>query len=131
MNFTMALAVSATEPAMTLYGIKNCDTVKKSRAWFAGRGIDMSFHDLRADGLQPEVLRRWLAAVGAERLVNRNGTTWRALTPEQQAIADDDALVALLLAKPTLIRRPVVEIGDAVAVGFVPDRWAQLRETEA
>lgn len=110
---------------MTLYGIKNCDTVKKSRAWFAGRGIEIPFHDLRVDGLDDARLRRWLTAVGAARLVNRSGTTWRALTPEQHTVTDDDALIALLLAKPTLIRRPVVQIGDTVTVGFVPDTWAQ------
>jgi Spx/MgsR family transcriptional regulator len=116
---------------MTLYGIKNCDTVKKSRAWFAGRGVDMPFHDLRADGLQVDDLRRWLKAAGASRLVNRSGTTWRALTPDQQAITDDAALVALLVAQPTLIRRPVVQIGDTITVGFVPDTWAGLLETAA
>lgn len=116
---------------MTLYGIKNCDTVKKSRAWFAGRGIDMPFHDLRTDGLQADLLRRWLAAVGAARLVNRSGTTWRGLTPAQQAVTDEDALIALLLAQPTLIRRPVVEIRDTLTVGFVPDTWAGLLESGA
>lgn len=127
----MAPGASATESCMTLYGIKNCDTVKKSRAWFAGRGIEMSFHDLRVDGLEDARVRRWLAMVGPTRLVNRSGTTWRALTPEQQAVADDDALIALLLAQPSLIRRPVVEIGDTVTVGFVPDNWAGLLEAGA
>jgi arsenate reductase len=116
---------------MTLYGIKNCDTVKKSRAWFAGRGIEMPFHDLRTDGLEADIVRRWLAAVGAARLVNRSGTTWRTLTPAQQAITDEDALIALLLAQPTLIRRPVVRIGDTITVGFVPDTWADLLEAGA
>jgi Spx/MgsR family transcriptional regulator len=116
---------------MTLYGIKNCDTVRKSRAWFAARGIDMPFHDLRTDGLHADVLRRWLAAVGKARLVNRGGTTWRALTPAQQAVTDEDTLIALLLAKPTLIRRPVVEIRDTLTVGFVPDTWAGLLEAGA
>jgi Spx/MgsR family transcriptional regulator len=113
---------------MTLYGIKHCDTVKKSRAWFAARGIDVAFHDLRTDGLHADLLRRWLAAVGEARLVNRGSTTWRALTPDQQAVRDGDALIALLLARPTLIRRPVVELADTVTVGFVPDAWAGLLE---
>lgn len=113
---------------MTLYGIRNCDTVKKSRAWFAARGIDMPFHDLRTEGLDANVLRRWLAAVGEARLVNRSGTTWRALTPDQQAAREGGALIALLLAQPTLIRRPVVEMGDTVTVGFVPDTWTGLFE---
>jgi arsenate reductase-like glutaredoxin family protein len=87
---------------MTLYGIPNCDTVKKARAWFAAHAIDMPFHDL----------------------VNRRGTSWRRLSAEQQAACDDPtALTELLLAQPTLIRRPVVEIGDHITVGFVPDTW--------
>nr|ART38568.1 G98 [uncultured bacterium] len=113
---------------MTLYGIKNCDTVKKSRAWFAGRGIQMPFHDLRSDGLDTTTAHRWLAQVGAARLVNRSGTTWRALTPQQQSVTQDDDLIALLLAQPTLIRRPVVEIGDSITVGYAPDAWAGLLE---
>ncbi|WP_372720834.1 arsenate reductase [Immundisolibacter sp.] len=116
---------------MTLYGIKNCDTVKKSRAWFAARGVQMPFHDLRRDGLDDLRARRWLAALGATRLVNRSGTTWRALTAEQQTIPDDDTLIALLRAQPALIRRPVVELGDRITVGFVPDAWIGMLEANA
>ena len=112
---------------MTLYGIPNCDTVKKSRAWFAARGVDIAFHDLRRDALDAEHLTRWLHALGAERLLNRSGTTWRKLGADQQRAADDDAtLIPLLLAQPTLIRRPVVEIDGKVTAGFVPDVWQSL-----
>ena len=112
---------------MTLYGIPNCDTVKKSRAWFAARGVDIAFHDLRRDGVDSERLTRWLHALGAARLLNRSGTTWRKLGTDQQRAADDDAtLIPLLLAQPTLIRRPVVEIGGEVTAGFVPDVWQSL-----
>jgi Spx/MgsR family transcriptional regulator len=112
---------------MTLYGIPNCDTVKKSRAWFAARGVDIAFHDLRRDGLDTERLTRWLRALGAARLLNRSGTTWRKLGADQQCAADNDAtLIALLLAQPTLIRRPVVEIGGKITAGFVPDVWQEL-----
>lgn len=112
---------------MTLYGIPNCDTVKKARAWFATRGVDVAFHDLRCDGLDAARLTRWLDAAGASRLVNRSGTTWRRLSVEQQrAIDDGPALVELLQAQPTLIRRPVMEIGDQVVVGFAPDTWLSL-----
>ena len=117
---------------MTLYGIPNCDTVKKSRAWFAARGVDIAFHDLRRDGLDAARLTRWLDALGAARLVNRGGTTWRRLSVEQQRAVDDEpALVELLLAQPTLIRRPVVEIGDEVVAGFAPDTWSSLLEDDA
>jgi Spx/MgsR family transcriptional regulator len=112
---------------MTLYGIPNCDTVKKSRAWFAARGVDIAFHDLRRDGLDAERLTRWLHALGATRLLNRSGTTWRKLDADRQRAADNNAtLIALLLEQPTLIRRPVVEIGDEVTTGFVPDVWQTL-----
>ena len=112
---------------MTLYGIPNCDTVKKARAWFAARGVDIVFHDLRRDGVDAERLTRWLHALGTARLLNRSGTTWRKLGADQQQAADDDAtLIPLLLAQPTLIRRPVVEIGGAVTAGFVPDVWQTL-----
>ncbi len=112
---------------MTLYGIPNCDTVKKSRAWFAARGVDIAFHDLRRDGLDSAHLARWLYALGAARLLNRSGTTWRKLDADQQRAADDEAtLIPLLLAQPTLIRRPVVEFGGAVTAGFLPDVWQTL-----
>ncbi len=112
---------------MTLYGIPNCDTVKKARAWFAAHDIDMPFHDLRRDGLDATRLTGWLAALGADALVNRRGTTWRRLSAEQQAACDDPAtLTELLLAQPALIRRPVVEIGNRTTVGFVPDTWQVL-----
>lgn len=112
---------------MTLYGIPNCDTVKKARAWFAAHDIDMPFHDLRRDGLDAPRLTGWLDALGADALVNRRGTTWRRLSTEQQAACDDPAtLTELLLAQPALIRRPVVEIGNRTTVGFVPDTWQVL-----
>ena len=111
---------------MTLYGIKNCDTVKKSRLWFAEHGIDMRFHDLRADGLDAATARRWLAQIGPDRLLNRSGTTWRRLTPAQQALSDHENLLALLLAQPTLIRRPLVDFGPVLTVGYVPGAWRGL-----
>ncbi len=111
---------------MTLYGIKNCDTVKKSRLWFAEQGIDMRFHDLRADGLDAAAVRRWLAQIGPDRLLNRSGTTWRKLTPVQQALSDPEDLLALLLAQPTLIRRPLVDFGSVLTVGYVPGAWQAL-----
>jgi Spx/MgsR family transcriptional regulator len=117
---------------MTLYGIPNCDTVKKSRAWFAARGVDLTFHDLRRDGLDAARLARWLEALGAARLVNRSGTSWRKLgADQQQAIDDPAALLALLQAQPTLIRRPVVEIGDRLTAGFVPEVWQALLGLDA
>ncbi len=107
-----------------LYGIPNCDTVRKARRWLDERGVAYRFHDLRADGLRAEVVAHWLAAVGYETLINTRGTTWRQLpAPTREGLSADTA-VALMQAHPTVIKRPVVEWGDAVTVGFDPDDWA-------
>ncbi len=111
---------------ITLYGIPNCDTVKKARAWLAAAGIAHHFHDLRKDGLTGERLDSWLASAGWEALLNRKGTTFRALDDADKADLDTAKARALMLANPAMIKRPVVEFGDAVLVGFQPDRWAGL-----
>lgn len=118
---------------VTLYGIPNCDTVKKARAWLAERGVEVVFHDFKKQGVPPEHLRRWTNAVGWEKLLNRQGTTWRKLDATAQAAVHDEAsAAALLTAQPSAIRRPVVEwrqvAGAAdgeVTVGFAPDDWAR------
>ena len=112
--------------AITLYGIPNCDTVKKARAWLAGHGVDHAFHDFKKAGVPPDRLDAWLEAAGAQRLVNRQGTTWRKLDPAMQAGAEDMAGArALMLEQPSVIKRPVVEWPDgSVTVGFQPDDWA-------
>ena len=112
--------------AITLYGIPNCDTVKKARAWLGGRGVDYAFHDFKKAGVPPDRLDAWLEAAGAQRLVNRQGTTWRKLDAAVQARAGDAAGArALMLEQPSVIKRPVVEWADgAVTVGFDPADWA-------
>jgi Spx/MgsR family transcriptional regulator len=112
--------------ATILYGIPNCDTVKKARAWLAQQGVAHEFHDFKKQGVPAERLDAWLQAAGAERLVNRKGTTWRKLDPTTQARAQDDpGARALMLAEPSVIKRPVVEWPDgAVTVGFDPAGWA-------
>lgn len=112
--------------ATTLYGIPNCDTVKKARAWLADHGVDCAFHDFKKQGVPPARLDAWLQAAGAARLVNRQGTTWRKLDPARQAAAGDAAGArALLLEQPSAIKRPVVEWPDgAITVGFDPADWA-------
>jgi arsenate reductase len=106
--------------APTLYGIRNCDTVKKARDWFSQAGLEHRFHDFRAAGLPEATLARWLADAGWEALLNRKGTTWRQLDETARAGAVDAASVAALLrASPALIKRPVVEWPDGrVTVGF-------------
>lgn len=106
---------------LTVYGIRQCDTCRKAVKWLESRGTPHRFHDLRADGLDRARVAAWLASSFADVLVNRRSATWRALDDTQKA-AEGDALVALLLAHPTLIKRPVFETERVVAVGFDPVR---------
>lgn len=103
---------------VTLYGIRNCDTVKKARAWLDGRGIAYDFHDYKTAGIDEARLRRWAGEVGWERLLNRAGTTFRKLPDADKAAIDEDKAVALMLAQPSMIKRPVVETEGALLVGF-------------
>ena len=113
----------------TLYGIPNCDTVKKARTWLTERGVDYQFHDFKKQGVPADRLPRWIDAVGWEPLVNRKGTTWRKLDEAAQAAVQDAAsATALMQAQPSVIKRPVVEwAGGVVAVGFDAERWAALQ----
>ena len=112
--------------AITLYGIPNCDTVKKARAWLAGQGVDHAFHDFKKQGVPPARLDQWLRAPGWERLLNRQGTTWRKLDEATQLQAGNaSGARELMLAQPSVIKRPVVEWSDGeVTVGFDPQEWA-------
>jgi len=105
---------------ITVWGLKNCDTCKKARAWLDGRSVSYAFKDVRADAVAAGDVKAWLDAVGADVLLNRRGTTWRGLDDAAKAKADDPAgLVELLVANPALIKRPVFVGGDGtVVVGF-------------
>jgi arsenate reductase (glutaredoxin) len=111
---------------ITLYGITNCDTVRKARAWLADQGVAYTFHDFAKQGVPPEHLDRWLASADGSRLLNRQGTTWRKLGIEAQSQADEGrGARALMLSHPSVIKRPVVEWTDGeVTVGFDAARWA-------
>lgn len=113
---------------ITVYGIPNCDTVKKARTWLDEQGIAYQFHDFKKSGLSQETIDHWISAVGWEPLLNRRGTTWRKLTPDQQAGATDAAsAAALMLEHTSLIKRPVVDWGDkGVTTGFSAETWAKL-----
>jgi arsenate reductase len=108
---------------MILYGIPNCDTVKKARRWLDERGIAHRFHDFRKDGLGPDLLQRWIDELGWERLLNRAGTTFRKLPDSARAGLDAASARALMLEQPAMIRRPVVEAADGISVGFAADEW--------
>ena len=110
----------------TLYGIPNCDTVKRARDWLATRGVDYAFHDFKKAGVPPDRLAAWVAAGGWERVLNRKGTTWRKLPEAQQASVVDAATAqALMREQASVIKRPVVEWDDGrITVGFDADDWA-------
>ena len=111
--------------ATVLYGIPNCDSVKRARAWLAERGTAFAFHDFKKQGLTRELVAGWLAQLDWETLVNRKGTTWRGLDESLRAgVADAASARALMLAHPSVIKRPVIEWpAGAVTVGFEPNRW--------
>ena len=107
--------------AITLYGISNCDQVKKARAWFADREITVTFHDFRKNGLSESLLDNWLSHLPWDALLNKRGTTWRQLDPSvQQSLTDAQSAKQAFLAHPTLIKRPVVQTEDDLLIGFNP-----------
>ncbi|VWX62549.1 Transcriptional regulator, Spx/MgsR family [Burkholderiales bacterium 8X] len=113
----------------TLYGIPSCDTVKRARTWLTEQGVDYRFHDFKKQGIPEAELDAWLAALGWEPLVNRRGTTWRKLDePTRAGVVDSASARAVLLANPSLIKRPVVNWGPQadVTTGFDPTRWESL-----
>lgn len=108
-----------------LYGIKNCDTVKKARKWLEANAVDYLFHDFRADGLAAPLLQDWLQTVGIDTLVNKRSTTWKQLTAtEQQNVLAGNA-IPVLLANPTLIKRPVLAHDNEITVGFKESLYAE------
>ncbi len=112
---------------LVLYGISNCDTVRKARAWLSSQGVAHQFHDFKKSGVPEAALGRWLQALGHAELVNRRGTTWRQIDPTAQAtLVDNDSAQTLLLAHPSAIRRPVAEWPDgSITVGFGEEAWSE------
>ncbi len=112
---------------ITIYGIKNCDTMKKARAWLDGQGIAYAFHDYKAAGIERARLERWAGQVGWATLLNRAGTTFRKLPEAAKAGLGEKRAIALMLAQPSMIKRPVLELGGGkLLVGFKPADYAQL-----
>ena len=110
----------------TIYGIKNCDTMKKARAWLDAHGIAYEFHDYKAAGVERALLERWAKEVGWETLLNRAGTTFRALPDEKKEGLDAKKAIAMMLAQPSMIKRPVLIAGAKMLVGFKPEQYAAL-----
>jgi arsenate reductase len=109
---------------ITIYGIKNCDTMKKARSWLDDHGIAYAFHDYKTAGIDRERLQRWIGAVGWEVLLNRAGTTFRKLPDADKAALDAETAIGLMLAQPSMIKRPVLDFGGCPLVGFKPEAYA-------
>ena len=105
----------------TLYGIPNCDTVKKARTWLEGQGVDDAFHDYKKSGIDWASLARWCDEHGWQVVLNRAGTTFRKLSEADRADLDQDKAIALMLTQPSMIKRPVLDLGDRRIVGFKPE----------
>ena len=110
----------------TLYGIPNCDTVKKARTWLGANEVAYAFHDYKKAGIDEARLRRWSAEAGWEKLLNRSGTTFRKLPEADKAGLDEDKAIALMLAQPSMIKRPVLDADGKLYVGFKPETYAEL-----
>lgn len=110
----------------TLYGIPNCDTVKKARTWLEGRGVGYAFHDYKKAGIERARLAGWVEELGWEALLNRSGTTFRKLADTERVDIDAGKAIELMLAQPSMIRRPVLDLGDRREVGFKPERYAAI-----
>jgi len=106
---------------LTMYGIKNCDTVAKARKWLEDRGLAYAFHDYKTAGVDRASLEGWVAEHGWETILNRAGTTFRKLDEADRQNLDADKAISLMLAQPSMIKRPVLDLGDRRLVGFKPD----------
>jgi len=117
--------------ATVLFGIENCDQVRRARQWLRTQGVDARFHDFRRDGLDRTMLERWLSHVPWDSLLNRRGLTWRRLSVEQrQRVVDQASAVDAMLAEPTLVKRPVLETGERLLIGFSEPAWRTAFEPQ-
>lgn len=112
---------------LTMYGIKNCDTVKKARAWLDSAGISYDFHDFKTKGAEMATVASWVEAKGWEVVLNRAGTTFRALPETDKTAIDADKAIALMVANPSMVKRPVLEGPSVLLVGFKPELYASLQ----
>lgn len=119
------------EPELVVYGIENCDQVRKARAWLRAHGLPHRLHDFRRNGLEAARLGAWLGRVPWDSLLNRRGLTWRRLDPGRRAqITDGNSAAELMLEEPTLVKRPVIECGDRIVVGFSEAVYESLFDRE-
>ncbi len=110
----------------TLYGIKNCDTIKKARNWLESHDVDYQFHDYRVDGLEKALLEKFESKLGWDVMLNRRSTSWRQLSDEQKNDLDAEKALQLMQASPTLIKRPILDTGDQLIIGFKAEQYQSL-----
>ena len=110
---------------ITLHGIKNCDTMKKARAWLDAQGVSYAFHDYKTQGITPALLQSWVSALGWEALLNRAGTTFRKLPDADKQGLDAGKAMALMLAQPSMIKRPVLDRDGRLTLGFSPESYTK------
>jgi arsenate reductase len=110
--------------SITIYGIKNCDTMKKARTWLDSHGVAYGFHDYKTEGIERERLVRWAKQIGWEALLNRAGTTFRKLEDAEKENLEEAKAIALMQAQPSMIKRPVLDLGGKLLVGFKPELYA-------
>ena len=110
---------------ITIYGIRNCDTMKKARAWLDGHGVAYAFHDYKLAGIERGQLEGWASKVGWETLLNRAGTTFRKLPDKDKGGLDEKKAITLMIAQSSMIRRPVLDVGGKLVVGFRPEEYAK------
>ena len=114
---------------VTIYGIKNCETMKKARAWLDGAGVEYDFHDYKSAGIDRDRLAKWSKQVGWERLLNRAGMTFRKLPEADKTGLNEKKAISLMLAKPSMIKRPVLDVDGGLLVGFKPDEYKRTLAT--
>lgn len=114
------------KPSVTIYGLATCDTTRAARKWLDANGIAVAFHDVREDGLTKPLVEGWIKQLGWEKVLNKASTTWRELPEKEKAGVDEKKAVALLLAHPTLVKRPVLDRSGKLSLGFKPVDYAKL-----
>ena len=119
-------ALTACSEMVKIYGIKNCDTMKKAMKWLDEQGIAYQFHDYKKSGIDPKRLASWETKLGWETLLNRRGMMWRRVPEEVKAAIDRDSALGLMLETPSIIKRPVLDTGNALYVGFKPEIYAEI-----
>jgi arsenate reductase len=111
--------------SVSIHGIRNCDTMKKARAWLDDHGVAYAFHDYKTEGIDRDSLERWAGQVGWETLLNRAGATFRALPDKDRASVTEKRAITLMLAQPSMIKRPVLDVAGKLVVGFKPEIYAR------